>query len=106
MPGTGGGGTSPELRVVAGAFDECAHTLTTRGMAIAALAGQLTGACSGLGEPAVGGHDAGSLAVAAAGLSRALASIGGVRCPGAVRALQAIRERFQEVDAGQATACP
>ncbi|MGA8016625.1 MAG: hypothetical protein WCB85_11980 [Candidatus Dormiibacterota bacterium] len=106
MPGSGAGANGQDLQVVATAFEECARAFTTRGRAIASLAGELRGECAPLGDQSIGGSDSAALSSMAAAVAANLGEVGDAQCPLIAGGLTAVLAKFQEVDAGQAAKVP
>jgi uncharacterized protein YukE len=93
---------SPDLQVVAPAFEECARTFTDQGRTISCLAAQMREFCAPLGDQFVGGDQCATLSQQANTLVRALDTVGTGGCAGVARALQQLLASFQELDRGQA----
>lgn len=93
-----------DLKVLVAAFEQCQGTVSTRAASIAELGGELGRLQSVLGSEEVGGDQCGELAAQVSTLSKGLDALGGSGGVGGVAAgIKQILEKFQQVDAAQAT---
>lgn len=93
---------TPDLQVIAPAFEECTLAFTTQGGRIDALAGRLGADCAPLGDQSVGGVQCGALSQQVTTLVRSLDAVGTGGCAGVVQVLERILGGFQQVDRAEA----
>ncbi|MBV8195177.1 MAG: hypothetical protein JOY80_06580 [Candidatus Dormibacteraeota bacterium] len=95
--------TGQDLHVLESAFESCQGTMRSQGSSVSALGDRLGSIASALGDKNVGGDQCGQLADQVRALVGGLQQLGGSQgLGGAAQGLQAIVEKFHEVDRAQA----